>query len=68
MGSGEKYVGEWFCGMRNGYGKATFDQGDVYVGGWERDRVAGKGVMFYNTSGNIYDGLWKYGNVTGSVY
>ena len=61
QGSGEKYVGGWFSGMRDGYGKATFANGDVYVGGWERDKVVGKGVMYYNESGNMYDGLWKYG-------
>mmetsp|Transcript_43479 Transcript_43479/g.87011 ORF Transcript_43479/g.87011 Transcript_43479/m.87011 type:complete len:225 (-) Transcript_43479:1163-1837(-) len=45
-------------GLAEGYGKATYANGDVYVGEWKQDRRDGQGTCEY-ASGEWYEGLWK---------
>ena len=45
--SGNKYVGEYKDGKRNGKGTFTWTNGDKYVGDWKYDNFNGQGI-YYN--------------------
>ena len=55
---GEKYVGEYKDGKRNGQGTYTWTSGDKYVGEFKDDRKHGQGTYTY-ANGNKYVGEWK---------
>ena len=65
---GEKYVGEWKFGMRNGQGINIYgngpNKGDEYVGEWKNDRPHGQGTYTYER-GDKYVGEFKNGNMNG---
>jgi hypothetical protein len=52
-------------GKREGYGKYTYSNDDVYVGEWHDNKRHGKGEMRY-ASGAHYEGDFKEGKITGS--
>ena len=56
--SGNKYVGEYKDGKRNGKGTFTWTNGDKYVGDWKYDNFNGQGI-YYNRNGKIEEGVWK---------
>ena len=58
--SGEKYVGEWKDGKRNGYGTYTFADGNKYVGEYKEGGRHGQGTYTY-ANGDKYVGEWKDG-------
>jgi hypothetical protein len=45
--SGEKYVGEWRDGKRNGQGTNTWVNGNKYVGDWKDGKSNGQGTYFH---------------------
>ena len=61
---GEKYVGEWKDGKRNGQGIYDFENGDKYVGAYKDDKQHGQGTFFV-ADGNISLGEWEYGKPHG---
>ena len=69
-GSGDKYVGEYKDGKRNGYGTYCFSIGAKYIGHWKDDKYNGHGTFYNNVSGSRYVGEWKDGkcNGRGTVY
>ena len=56
--SGNKYVGEWKNGERNGYFTATYPSGETYVGEFKDGVFNGRGTLTYS-NGNQYVGEFK---------
>ena len=55
--NGEKYVGHWKDGKKDGFGKETF-KGGRYKGYYKNNKRNGEGTMYYN-NGDRYVGHWK---------
>ncbi len=51
------YTGRFVNGIREGKGKMTLQNGNVYEGNFSRGRMSGDGVMTYN-NGERYTGQW----------
>jgi len=62
--SGNKYVGGYKDGKRNGQGTTTFASGDKYVGEYKDDKLGGQGTYTF-ANGNIYIGEFKDGKRNG---
>jgi hypothetical protein len=62
--SGNKYVGEFKDGKRNGQGTYTFASGNKYVGEYKDDKIDGQGTYTF-ANGNIYIGKFKDGKRNG---
>ena len=62
--SGDKYVGEFKDGKRNGQGTYTAANGDKIVGEWKNDKVHGQGANIY-ANGNKYIGEFRDGKRNG---
>jgi len=43
-------------GLKEGYGKLTFEDGVYYEGSFKEDKMNGKGVLYYSMSQIAYDG------------
>jgi S1-C subfamily serine protease len=56
--SGNKYVGEFKNGKRNGQGTFTFTTGNKYVGEFKNDKRNGQGTFTF-ASGTVQEGTWK---------
>ena len=54
------YVGEWARGEINGFGIATYSNGDIYEGRFVDGRREGEGTMRY-ASGEVLRGTWENG-------
>jgi hypothetical protein len=61
--TGEKYVGEFRDGNRNGYGTNTL-AGEIYVGEWKDDKGNGQGTMTW-PDGEKYVGEFRDGKKDG---
>ncbi len=44
--------------MKNGLGKITFRNGDIYSGDWLNDTRSGIGKINYS-NGDQYEGFWR---------
>jgi radial spoke head protein 1 len=58
---GEKvvsYIGDSKHGEKNGQGVATYGNGDMYDGEWEKDMRQGVGRYTYVASDATYEGEW----------
>jgi hypothetical protein len=62
--SGNRYVGEFKNGLRNGQGTFTFATGDKYVGDWKDGQFHGRGIGT-SATGNQYIGEYKNGKRDG---
>ncbi|KAF8285411.1 MORN repeat-containing protein [Trypanosoma cruzi] len=62
---GIRYCGFWQCGQRHGFG-VEYDpnKSTVYMGGFVYDQREGSGTLHYCTTGVIFSGSWKKGNLT----
>jgi hypothetical protein len=56
--SGNKYVGEYKNGTRNGQGTYTFANGDTYVGEFKDGKYSGQGTYTF-ANGDTYVGAYK---------
>lgn len=75
--NGETYKGQYYQGLKNGYGEQTTVQGSGYIGEWKNDLKHGKGRMAF-ANGDLYEGGFNggvvegkgkfYNQQTGSVY
>jgi hypothetical protein len=54
----ELYIGQWKIGMKDGFGRYLYANGDIYEGEWSNDKKEGDGKMIYN-DGLIEDGIWE---------
>ena len=64
---GDKYVGEWKDGKKNGQGTYTWTNGQKYVGEWKDEKENGQGTMSLS-NGEKFVGEYKDGrpwNITG---
>jgi hypothetical protein len=57
---GEKYVGDFVDGKRQGQGELTKTDGETYTGGWLNDVFSGQGTYIWS-NGAKYIGEWKEG-------
>ncbi|MDA9148891.1 hypothetical protein N9O08_03185 [Alphaproteobacteria bacterium] len=62
--SGNKYVGDWKNGNRNGKGVFTWKTGDEYEGEYKDGKRHGQGILTYS-NGDKYEGDWVNGHWTG---
>ncbi len=60
----EHVEGEYRDGKANGYGIATWANGDRYGGGWRDGRMDGRGLLI-RANGDHYDGEWRNGQRNG---
>ena len=56
--SGDKYIGEFTNGLKNGKGTYYWNDGDKYVGEYKNGKKDGKGI-FYFKNGDRYEGEYK---------
>jgi len=65
----ESFKGYRYEDKIQGYGKKTYDNGDIYEGEWLDDKRNGIGKMHY-TNNTTYDGMWKNDerNGEGTIY
>lgn len=57
---GHRYEGKLIKGLRNGKGKYTMPNRDVYVGEWKDDKLNGKG-KYILAIGHVYEGDFEDG-------
>ena len=56
-GKPQNYQGTFVDGKKDGQGKYTWANGDIYSGEWKNDKMDGFGVLKYN-NGNEYSGAF----------
>ena len=54
----EIYIGQWDEGLKNGFGRYFYKNGDIYEGDWINDKKQGRGKIIYNDS-TVEEGLWE---------
>jgi hypothetical protein len=59
------YDGAYVDGKKNGVGKMTFRNGDVYHGEWVDNKMEGEGTYTYAKTKDIYSGSWVGGLKSG---
>ena len=55
-----RYLGEFQNGQFEGFGVASYQNGDKYEGYWEKNKPNGKGTFKYS-DGKTKEGIWKDG-------
>ena len=60
FGSGNKYIGEWKDGKKNGQGTLTIAGGDKYVGEFKDDKANGQGTLTFANGGKYVGELKDY--------
>jgi hypothetical protein len=55
--NGERYKGEIFEGLRNGFGIYFYANGERFEGNWFKNMKHGRGTFFYK-NGEVYEGMW----------
>ena len=59
-----KYEGNFKNGIKEGYGRMIYKNGDLFDGNWKNDIKEGDGRLIYNNK-DIYDGNWVKGKKEG---
>ncbi len=65
--SGDKYIGEWKNGYRDGGGVYTWNNGDKYVGDWVKGVINGYGTQYF-ANGTKSVGYWQEAKLIGKNY
>ncbi len=60
-----RYEGNYRDGLRTGYGRMKYPNGDLYEGEWFENKMQGEGTYSYKKSGDIYSGAWRLGKKHG---
>jgi hypothetical protein len=55
--NGERYKGEIYEGLRNGFGTYFYQNGERFEGNWFKNMKHGRGTFFYK-NGEVYEGMW----------
>lgn len=55
---GERYIGQWKQGKKDGVGKYFYANGDCFDGNFKQDLLDGDGVYTY-ANGESYIGKWE---------
>jgi hypothetical protein len=53
-----RYDGNYKNGLKDGYGKMIYPNGDIYEGMWVENKMEGEGTYTYKKTGDIYSGAW----------
>ena len=61
LGNNEAYRGDFALGLRHGYGRLQYANGDIYEGTFECGVPSGEGRLVEDATGNVYSGGWKNG-------
>ncbi|HCT30597.1 MAG TPA: hypothetical protein DIW31_07645, partial [Bacteroidales bacterium] len=64
---GDKYIGEFKDGYRDGAGVYFWHSGDKYIGYWSEGVINGYGTQFFS-SGSRMSGTFKNSNIVGTSY
>ena len=62
--AGQKYIGYWKNGKRNGQGTYYYGDGSKYSGNFVDNSLSGHGAYFWN-NGNKFEGSWNTGKMEG---
>lgn len=62
--NGDSYKGQFFKGLREGYGELVTKDGEAYFGTWKEDKMDGKGRYIFK-SGCYYEGELVNGKFEG---
>jgi len=62
--SGQKFLGKFKDGMRNGKGQMIWPSGEKYDGEWKDDKQDGQGIFYYSNK-QVYNGEWRDNQVNG---
>jgi hypothetical protein len=65
MKENAKYEGAYADGKKNGVGKMTYPNGDIYHGEWKDNKMEGEGTYTYAKTKDIYSGAWEAGVKSG---
>ena len=60
-----RFEGNYKDGLKDGFGKMTFPNGDIYEGEWKENVINGEGSYTYKKTGDIYSGSWVNGKKSG---
>lgn len=61
-----QYEGDYWNGKKQGVGKMTYPNGDVYHGQWKDNKMHGEGTYIYKASQDIFTGTWVEGVKSGN--
>ena len=61
---GEKYVGEYKFGRKNGQGTYNHANGDEYIGEFKDGQAHGQGIYTF-ADGTVKEGIWEDGEYLG---
>ena len=59
------YEGDWERGKKQGYGKYSFKNGDIYIGQFKDDKIEGNGSFNFRHAGKKFSnmtGFFNFGN------
>lgn len=62
---GNKFLGEFQNGLRNGQGTLVFSDGSKYVGEFKNNDYNGKGIIYAPNGSISKEGMWTEGKLTG---
>ena len=62
-----EYEGDFNQGLREGKGKMTYANHDVYAGAWQNDKRTGNGICWYG-NGDVFQGIWKFDKMVRGVF
>jgi len=62
---GGHYSGSIRCGVRQGHGRCVYENGDQYVGEWNKDRRHGDGILYEKETKIATKGLWRNDKIVG---
>jgi len=60
------YTGDYWNGKKQGVGKMTFPNGDIFHGQWKDNQMNGEGTYIYKATGDIFTGTFVDGVKVGS--
>ena len=63
---GSVYVGSYADHMRQGFGRLSYSNGDLYEGEWNQDNKHGSGTFFWLALNATYEGEFREGVVDGA--
>lgn len=62
-----QYEGQFNMSVREGVGKMTYANRDVYLGTWQNNCRTGSGICWFG-NGDIFQGIWKLDQMIRGVY
>jgi len=65
--AGDKYIGEWKDGYRDGEGVYSWHTGEKYIGSWSKGVINGYGTQYF-TDGTKTSGNWLNAEISGAKF